>query len=202
LGVRIMGVKYAILGLLHYGDMHGYRIKELLERDFGHMWTVNFGQIYPALRDMQEDSLVTMARVEQENAPDRKLYSITEKGRAEFKDWLEEDPERNMTIRDPFLLRFTFFGFSDADRTLEVIDDRIKMYEEQLETRRSHLPRRKKGNAHARLLADLGIGLNETMLDWLLRAKKELAGNGNREKVYAAAKTELSARAANGKRRR
>ena len=193
-----MGVKYAILGLLHFGDMHGYRIKELLKRDFGHMWTVNFGQIYPALREMQEAGLVTMARVEQENAPDRKLYSITTQGRAEFKDWLNREPERNPTIRDPFLLRFTFFGFGDTARSLELIDEQIKMYEEQLDVRRSHLPRRTRGSAHARLLADLGVGLNETMLDWLRRAKKELAN----ETARVNAKANQPARAAGGKRRR
>jgi DNA-binding PadR family transcriptional regulator len=194
----MMGVKYAILGLLHYGDLHGYRIKELLERDFGYMWTVNFGQIYPAMREMQKEGLVTMARIEQENAPDRKIYSITAKGRSEFKLWLDSEPERSMTIRDPFLLRFTFFGFGDGERSIEQINDQIRIYEEQLNSRRGNLPRRTRGNPHARLLADLGVGLNEVMLDWLLRAKKELSN----EAEGANAKTDRAARAASGKRRR
>jgi DNA-binding PadR family transcriptional regulator len=181
-----MSVKYAILGLLHHGDMHGYRLKELLERDFGHMWTVNFGQIYPALREMQEEGFVTMARVEQENAPDRKLYSIAPKGRAEFTRWLDSEPEKNMTIRDPFLLRFTFFDFADSERQLELIEEQISIYEEQLETRRGHLPRRARGNTHARLLAQLGVSLNETMLDWLLRARKELSAESAASKPAAA----------------
>jgi DNA-binding PadR family transcriptional regulator len=169
-----MGVKHAILGLLHYGDMHGYRIKELLQRDFGHMWTVNFGQIYPSLRDMREEGLVTMSRVEGESAPDRKLYSITEEGRAEFRKWLESEPERGLTIRDPFLLRFAFFGFSDAGLALERIDDQIRLYEEQLEQRRDKAPRRTLSNIQARLLSELGLKLNEAMLEWLGRAKKEI----------------------------
>lgn len=170
-----MGVKYAILGLLHYGDMHGYRIKELLERDFGYMWTVNFGQIYPALSEMRKDGLVTMARVEQANAPDKKLYSITPEGRAEFQKWLSSAPERNLTIRDPFLLRFTFFGFGDSAHSLDMIDEQIKIYEDQLEARKAHLPIRTRGNNYARLLTELGLGLNETMLEWLRHAKTELA---------------------------
>ncbi len=39
-----MSIKFAILGLLQYKNMHGYRIKKLIERDFGFMWTVNYGQ--------------------------------------------------------------------------------------------------------------------------------------------------------------
>ena len=46
-------IKYAILGLLHYTDMHGYRIKEHLERNFGHMWSINYGQIYPNLKQLE-----------------------------------------------------------------------------------------------------------------------------------------------------
>jgi DNA-binding PadR family transcriptional regulator len=45
-----MSVRYAILGLLHYRNMHGYEIKRHIERHFGHMWTINYGQIYPNLR--------------------------------------------------------------------------------------------------------------------------------------------------------
>lgn len=182
-----MGVKYAILGLLHYGDMHGYRIKELLVRDFGHMWTVNFGQIYPAMRSMQEEGLVTMARVEQENAPDRKLYSITEKGREEFREWLATEPERAMTLRDPFLLRFTFFNFGDDARSLELIEEQIKTYEEQLSERKSQLPRRSRGTLHAQLLGELGVSLNETMLEWLRHAQSELTAASTAKDMKRAA---------------
>ena len=47
-----MSIKYAILGLLHYSDMHGYRIKAHIEKNFGHMWSINFGQIYPSLKQL------------------------------------------------------------------------------------------------------------------------------------------------------
>ncbi len=49
-----MSLNYAVLGLLQYRDMHGYRIKEHLENNFGHMWSVNFGQIYPILKDLEK----------------------------------------------------------------------------------------------------------------------------------------------------
>ena len=45
-----MSIKYAVLGLLHYKDMHGYKIKDHIEKNFGFMWTVNFGQIYNSLK--------------------------------------------------------------------------------------------------------------------------------------------------------
>lgn len=58
-----MSVKYTILGLLQYQDMHGYRIKELIESDFGHMWSINHGQIYQTLKKLEEEGLVALAEV-------------------------------------------------------------------------------------------------------------------------------------------
>ena len=57
-----MAVKYAILGLLHYRDMHGYQIKKHIEQNFGFMWSINYGQIYPNLRSLADDGLWKCAR--------------------------------------------------------------------------------------------------------------------------------------------
>lgn len=173
-----MGVKNAILGLLHYEDMHGYRIKNHLERNFGHMWTVNFGQIYPALKTMLDEGLVTMNEIGQENAPARKLYSITPKGKVEFIRWLESAPEKNMVLRDPFLLRFTFFAFGDKQHALDLIAGQIKVYEKQREQRAGNAARWERGNVYVRLISELGVGFNELMLDWLKRAAVEIEAEG------------------------
>jgi len=169
-----MAIKHAILGLLHYGDMHGYRIKNHLENNFGHMWTVNFGQIYPALKQMHEEGLVNMKEVGVKDAPDRKQYSITGAGRREFREWLLSDPEKGMILRDPFLLRFTFLGFGDHKRAVEMIDAQISEYETQLLRRKENLPKWSGSSLYVRLVTELGVDFNRTMLDWLRHAKKEI----------------------------
>ena len=109
-----MSVKYAILGLLHYRNMHGYEIKGHIERHFGHMWTINYGQLYPNLKSMQEEGLITLADVSPSDlgGPHKKLYAITANGREAFVSWLESEDISPMVLRDPFLMRFIFFGFS------------------------------------------------------------------------------------------
>ena len=133
-----MGIKYSILGLLHYEDMHGYRIKDHLEKNFGHMWSINYGQIYQNLKKMEEEGLVEMVEMapSEDGGPRKKLYTVTDAGRDEFARWLAGSPERQMLLRDPFLTRFVFFGFGDDDRALETIDEQIDIYAEQLERRR------------------------------------------------------------------
>jgi len=196
-----MSVKYAILGLLHYRDMHGYRIKKHIERNFGHMWTINYGQISTALRSMEEEGLVVLKEVSPSDngGPHRKVYSLTPAGREEFARWLASDPERDMLLRDPFLLRFVFFGFGDPKRALEIIEKQIGIYEKQLERRRENLDRWRHHGDYVRLIAELGVHFNDLYLEWLRRAHRELsahmenngmdregaAGSGKRERAKA-----------------
>jgi len=175
-----MSIKFAILGLLHKRELHGYRIKQLIERDFGYMWTVNYGQIYPILKKMQHEGLVTMKEIPQPTSPPRKLYSITQSGKDEFMRWLASSPERGVILRDQFLLRFPFLGFGRAERAMEMLSEQIAIYQRQLEFRKEALPERSRANTYARLVAELGIEFNETMLQWLRRASKELDNNGKR----------------------
>jgi DNA-binding PadR family transcriptional regulator len=170
-----MSVKYAILGLLHYKDMHGYRIKKHLERNFGHMWSINCGQIYPNLKMMEEKGLVTATQIPQQGRPNKRLYSITPEGKAAFKRWLESNPEKKMILRDPFLMRLVFFGFGKKERALEIIQEQIQLYEEQLEHRKDNVARWQRHDVYVRLVAELGVNFNEMFLDWLRHAKREIS---------------------------
>jgi PadR family transcriptional regulator AphA len=171
-----VSIKYAILGLLHYKDMHGYRIKSHIERDFGHMWTINYGQIYPNLKQMKKEGLVTVKEVNcpGEKGPPRKLYSITAEGKKVFLAWLEQTPERAMLLRDPFLMRFVFFGFGDRSRAVELIEEQIELYQKQLGKREKNLERWKEHDIYVRLITQLGVDLNQLLLDWLEKARTEI----------------------------
>ncbi len=169
-----MSIKYAILGLLHYKDMHGYRIKAHIERNFGNMWSINYGQIYPNLKKMEEEGLVTKKDVPQTGAPDRKLYALTKEGREAFTDWLFSPPERGLLMRDPFILRFIFFGFGDKKASLKLIDEQIENYKVQYEERKRNVIRWKDYDVYVRLVAELGLSFNEMVLNWLHHARKEI----------------------------
>jgi hypothetical protein len=82
-----------------------------------------------------------------------------------------------MFLRDPFLMRFLFFGFGDADKSLQVIDEQIRVYEDQMKMRRQNMSRWRRQESHVRLIAELGLSLNEMYLQWLLRAREEIASN-------------------------
>jgi DNA-binding PadR family transcriptional regulator len=184
-----MSIRYAILGLLHYTNMHGYRIKEHIERHFGHMWSINYGQIYPNLKSLEEEELIHMVELarSEDGGPHKKLYSITDKGREDFKRWLEGSPERQMLIRDPFLMRFIFFGFGDKHKALDLIDEQIKLYEHYLNKREGNMHRWERFGVYVRLMADLGLTFNKMYLAWLRNAREEIERSETEHAPMAAA---------------
>jgi PadR family transcriptional regulator AphA len=171
-----MSIKYAILGLLNYSDMHGYKIKEHIEKNFDYMWAVNFGQIYPNLKDLEEEGFIHMFEVVPSEAggPHKKLYSITEKGIDELSRWLAESPHRPMLIRDSFLLKFAFFGFGEDERAMEIIDEQIEIFKAQLKRRHINRRRWEKQDVYVRLIVELGITQNKMYLEWLRHARAEI----------------------------
>jgi len=180
-----VSIKYAILGLLHYKDMHGYQIKKHIESNFGHMWSINYGQIYPNLKELLKEGFVQMREFNQvgEKGPHRKLYSLTDAGRAAFSRWLAEAPEKNMILRDPFLMRFVFYRFGDSERSVEIIDDQVKLWTKMLAKRQENLDHWRDHDLHVRLIAELGLDLNRLLLEWLHRAKQEIANAENQKTV-------------------
>lgn len=178
--MAVMNLNYAVLGLLHYKNLHGYRIREHIERQFGNMWTINPGQIYPVLKKLEEDGLITMVGVYQkgDKGPHRKMYAITEKGREEFQRWLNSPPEKGMMIRDPFLTRFVFFGFGSKEGALQLLDEQIAIYEKKYQQRQNRSERLKQKNIYVSLIVELGIAHNEMLLKWLKHARKEIIKKG------------------------
>ena len=171
-----MSLKYAILGLLEYRDLHGYRLKELIERDFGYMWAINYGQLYPMLKKMGDEGLISTKKAEnaQGKGPPRKLNVITDKGRAAFREWLGSPPEKDMLLRDPFLMRFVFFGFGDREKALELIQDQREKYVQQLDQRKNAASLRTSNDVYVNQTAQLGIQMHELFIEWLDTSREKI----------------------------
>jgi PadR family transcriptional regulator PadR len=71
-------LELCVLTLLSRGDAYGYEIAARLMREVG----MGEGTIYPLMRRMQDDGLVSTYLVEAAGSPPRKYYRITEQGHA------------------------------------------------------------------------------------------------------------------------
>jgi len=100
--------KYAILGMLSIEPMSGYDIKKEIEESISNFWTESYGQIYPVLKNLVAEKLVTKTVQKGAGKPDRHIYALTERGRKELQSWLAQDAMPKVE-RNEFLLKL-FFG--------------------------------------------------------------------------------------------
>ena len=77
--------RHAILGVLGFCPMSGYDVKKLIERSIAHFWNESYGQIYPILNRLAAEGFAERRREKQRGKPDRHVYSLTDKGRAELR---------------------------------------------------------------------------------------------------------------------
>lgn len=78
--------RLAILGSLSYAPMHGYEIRQEIERRRLERWAdISYGSIYGRLRRLVDEGMVEIVRTEREsNRPARTVHRITSAGEEEL----------------------------------------------------------------------------------------------------------------------
>lgn len=73
-------LELCILSLLYTKDYYGYEISDVLSRRID----IADGTVYPILRKLKNDGLLTTYLQEESSGPPRKYYSITRLGKETF----------------------------------------------------------------------------------------------------------------------
>jgi PadR family transcriptional regulator, regulatory protein AphA len=128
-----MDLRATILGLLEWKPAAGYDLKQIICDSEVFYWSGNNNQIYKTLLELQQEGLVTCQVQMQENLPARKIYSITEPGRAELRANLLRMPDLP-ELRNSFLIQLAWA----EPLTQPELDALFDHYESEL-TDRLHL---------------------------------------------------------------
>jgi len=99
--------RYALLGVLSYCPMSGYDIKKTISNSIGYFWNENYGHIYTMLKRLYKEGCVNKETQENEGKPNRIVYSITDRGRNELNEWLNQPPN-DIRFRNELLLKLFF----------------------------------------------------------------------------------------------
>ena len=121
--MRNSKTQYVILGLLTEGPMTGYDIKKIIDIRFSFFWNESYGQLYPVLKALTDDKLITADKSSEGRA--KVTYAITQAGRSALNEWLEAPVEKE-TFRIELLLKMYFSGQTDTD----VIKKHIRDYKD------------------------------------------------------------------------
>lgn len=125
-----MSLRYGILGFLSKWEASGYDIKKEFDDIMSIFWHSHLSQIYPELNKLEKEELIQSRLVVQEGKPDKKLYSITEKGKDDLVNWLLAPPEVQKT-KDAFLMQTFFMDNIPADEVLL----KLHMYKKERQQR-------------------------------------------------------------------
>lgn len=73
-------LELCVLSLLHKRDCYGYEISEFLSERID----ISDGTVYPILRKLKADGLLSTYLQEESGGPPRKYYRLTEQGREAY----------------------------------------------------------------------------------------------------------------------
>ena len=134
-----MKIPLYILGVLQrYGPQHGYEIKKIINDKVSDFTQIKLPSIYYHLEKLRENSLL-LARLEKNsNRPERTVYSITEKGKAEFQRILKN--LLSFEYRPEFIYDaiFYFSGALNSEKIRDSLKVHIREMKLQLERINQH----------------------------------------------------------------
>jgi DNA-binding PadR family transcriptional regulator len=83
-----MALRETILTVLTRGKMTGYEIAKDFDEVLYYFWQASHQQVYRELGRLEAEGCVTHEVVVQSGRPNKKVYSITGKGREELRHWV------------------------------------------------------------------------------------------------------------------
>jgi len=118
--------EYAILGLLEGQPMYGYEMFQQFQsgtlRQIVHL---EMSQMYAFLKKLERLEYIEAELEPQGIRPPRRIFHLTDPGRAVFHEWLTTPVERPREIRVFFLLKLYFVRQIIPDQTTLLIDREI-----------------------------------------------------------------------------
>ncbi len=119
-------LKYAILGLVNRIPLTGYDITKEFSKGLVNFWYAKHSQIYPELKKLTDEELISYKIVIQGEKLEKKLYTITEMGKRDLKEWLAKDEPLEPTPKDVFKLKSYFCDEIDKIVLLEQFESQFK----------------------------------------------------------------------------
>jgi DNA-binding PadR family transcriptional regulator len=175
-------VKHAILGFLMHQPMHGYELKRALSPALPPERRVNDGLLYPLLKRMEAEGLISGRIERRDGAPDRRVFHPTDAGRRAFAEWLESSVEEHdevaydFMLGHPFLTKCLFFSDLPASRVMEKFAEQLETGEAKLaDFRRIREGMVERGvDAYRIAVLDLGIAQQREKVRWLKQTSAEI----------------------------
>lgn len=175
-----MALRDAVLAALLDSEASGYDLAKGFDGSVANYWMATPQQLYRELDRLAADGLIEARVVEQERRPNKRVYTLTDAGRAAVYQFTEATP-RQSVIRTDLLVQVAALEGGNAEAVCASLDDQIRWSTAKLE-RYEHLRNRLlDGRSEAEFLAGAprvgpyltllrGISYEEENVRWGRRA--------------------------------
>jgi DNA-binding PadR family transcriptional regulator len=167
-----MALEHALLVSLTERAGSGYELARRFDKSIGFFWSATHQQIYRVLKRMEESGWLTGESVTQEGRPDKKVYSVSDAGRAELARWIAEPTDSGMP-RNELGVKIRAAAHGD----IGALCDEVARHREQhnrrlelfrlIEKRDFHVPDQLSGTPlHQYLVLRAGIRVELGFVEW------------------------------------
>ena len=142
-----MALRHAVLAALLEGEASGYQLAKCFDVSVANFWSATPQQLYRELDKLEADGLVDARLVRQQRRPDKRVFTLTDAGRAELHRFTAE-PGKPVAMRDDLLVKLQAVDVGDAHAVTKELLARLDRARAKLAT-------------YDRLLADMLDGRDE-----------------------------------------
>lgn len=154
--------------------MTGYELKKKFSISFTFFSGLSYGSIYPALRKMEQQGLITMKVEIQDGSPNRKVYTITDEGRRVFLENLRA-PFSLERLKNAFLARLFFFSYLSQEERLDTANRHLETVREMQRNLRAVEPQvRGRADEYQYLCYAFGVRFFDDLVQNVTQVIREL----------------------------
>jgi PadR family transcriptional regulator AphA len=179
-------LSYGLLSFLTQSPLSGYGLMLRIQP----FWPAKHSQIYPLLAQLEKDGHVQYEHITQSDKPDKKIYSLTEKGVESLRQWLSE-PATDPVMRDELYLKALCMSLVDPIIAHNLFTKRLEFYEQmrvKLDDKiillqsiaglpPGQVPSFDSPSFGAYILLQKGISVNQTNIEWCEWALKLISAS-------------------------
>ncbi|MFA7428744.1 MAG: PadR family transcriptional regulator [Rhodospirillaceae bacterium] len=181
-----MDAKTLCLGALMLGDASGYEIRKFYEDGpYSAFHAVSLGSIYPALNALLTDGLVTVCEMAQDGRPAKKVYTVTEQGKAVFMRGLEGSPGADR-FRSDMLFILAFGHVLPPARRTALLDGYLEEYQRMRAELAACIDANPDVPAGRRFVRDFGLAVYEAVITYVAENRhilEDVVDDAVKEKV-------------------
>jgi DNA-binding PadR family transcriptional regulator len=128
-----MSLAYAILATLTHQACSGYDLAKRFDESVGYFWSATHQQIYRELSQLEAKAWICSETIEQEDRPNKRLFSLTPLGRQNMVKWMVQ-PSKHSKHKEEILVKLFAGSLMEPQQLgVELVRSR-ESHRQQLET--------------------------------------------------------------------